>query len=352
MIDGCFRCARHRQGRGPGSRSDGGQQCLQPFELTDFLAQAAHARAVDRLQTHGRGKIAMPGRPAPVHTLGGRVSTGARAQGCRLAGRDHLGLKFGHGSCCGAHRGCKPKPQKIPSSAERARTLPTKGLFGKAGGRNPRQSRTSTPSDAAHQASFSGKLIHGASAVGPARDPSQYIADSIRCLNRSGFAYGTPWPTAEISGVWAYTLITSRHERGSGSRQGTFLLVRCMCVTDTNCPHSPSYTSSARTLSMPSSCRRRFARSLRIRTTSRFERSVRNSRYLHQTQAIDRIGLFWCRFLMHDARMIYGYPYTNWEHNESAILLIHAILGGIQERGPGLPTIRAGSGVSAGAGQW
>jgi Fe2+ or Zn2+ uptake regulation protein len=31
------------------------------------------------------------------------------------------------------------------------------------------------------------------------------------------------------------------------------------------------------------------------------------SRYSDQVQAVDRIGLFRCRFLMHKERMIYGY---------------------------------------------
>ena len=43
---GCFGCARHGQGRGPGARSGGDRQCHQPFELADFLAEAARALAV------------------------------------------------------------------------------------------------------------------------------------------------------------------------------------------------------------------------------------------------------------------------------------------------------------------
>jgi hypothetical protein len=63
-------------------------------------------------------------------------------------------------------RGCKPKPQKIPPRIERARIFPTKGLFGKVSGGNPRRSRALVPPGAAHQASFSGKSISGASAAG------------------------------------------------------------------------------------------------------------------------------------------------------------------------------------------
>jgi hypothetical protein len=65
-------------------------------------------------------------------------------------------------------RGCKPQPQKIPAGVEMARTFPTKGLSGKVSGHNLRQSRTLISPDAAHQASFSGKSIHGTSEAGPA----------------------------------------------------------------------------------------------------------------------------------------------------------------------------------------
>jgi len=91
----CSRSARRRQGRGPWHRSDGGQQCLQPFKLADYLAEAVHARAVGRLQTHGRGEVATPGHPVPVRMLGGCVCARARAQGCRLSGGDHLDFEFG-----------------------------------------------------------------------------------------------------------------------------------------------------------------------------------------------------------------------------------------------------------------
>jgi hypothetical protein len=63
-------------------------------------------------------------------------------------------------------RGCKPKPQKFPAGVERARIFPTIHLLGKVGGRNLRQRRTLAPPGVAHQASFSGKSVSGASAAG------------------------------------------------------------------------------------------------------------------------------------------------------------------------------------------
>jgi hypothetical protein len=39
--------------------------------------------------------------------------------------------------------------------------------------------------------------------VGPARDPPQHVADSNMFLNRRNFAYGSPWLSAEFSGVRA-----------------------------------------------------------------------------------------------------------------------------------------------------
>jgi hypothetical protein len=47
------------QGRGPGSLSGGDRQGAQPFELADFLAKAAHARAVVGLQPHRGREIAV-----------------------------------------------------------------------------------------------------------------------------------------------------------------------------------------------------------------------------------------------------------------------------------------------------
>ena len=71
-----------------------------------------------------------------------------------------------------AIRGCKPEPQKIPQRVERSGILPKRGFFGKVNGRGPRQSRTLMPPDAAHQASFTGKSIHGAFAAGRASSAS------------------------------------------------------------------------------------------------------------------------------------------------------------------------------------
>ena len=70
--------------------------------------------------------------------------------------------------------GCKLKPPKFPPRIERARTFPTKGIFGKVGGRDPRQSGLLTQPDIAHQPLFSGKSIHRASAG--SRDTSGPIA--------------------------------------------------------------------------------------------------------------------------------------------------------------------------------
>ena len=58
--------ARCAEGKAFGCRSGGDQQCHQPFELADFLAETAHARAVCRLQPHGCGKVAAPCRPVPA----------------------------------------------------------------------------------------------------------------------------------------------------------------------------------------------------------------------------------------------------------------------------------------------
>ena len=93
---GCFRCALPAgQGRGPGSWSSGGEQGLQPFELTDFLVKAAQARAIGRLQPHRRGEVAMPSRPVPVLTPGGCVGPGACCPEPPPRGGDHLGLAGG-----------------------------------------------------------------------------------------------------------------------------------------------------------------------------------------------------------------------------------------------------------------
>jgi hypothetical protein len=60
-----------RPGRagGPGGRSGCCEQDYQPFELADFLVQAAHGWAVGRFQPHGGGEIALPGRPVPMLAL-------------------------------------------------------------------------------------------------------------------------------------------------------------------------------------------------------------------------------------------------------------------------------------------
>ncbi len=60
--------------RGPGARSGGDRQGHQPFELADFLAKAAHARAVDRFQPHRGGdhlgaKVGQPRAPVIVLDL-------------------------------------------------------------------------------------------------------------------------------------------------------------------------------------------------------------------------------------------------------------------------------------------
>jgi len=57
------------KGGSPRIRSAGKRQSHQPFELADFLAKTAHAGAVDSLQPHGGGEIAMPGGPVPAFTI-------------------------------------------------------------------------------------------------------------------------------------------------------------------------------------------------------------------------------------------------------------------------------------------
>ena len=60
------------QGRGPADLSGGDRQGLQPFEPGDFLAKAAHARAVVGLQPHRDREIALQGGAVPARMIGGR----------------------------------------------------------------------------------------------------------------------------------------------------------------------------------------------------------------------------------------------------------------------------------------
>ena len=121
-------------------------------------------------------------------------------------------------------RGCKPKPQKFPPMVGRVRIFPTRGHFGKVSSHNPRQSRTLMPSDASHQASFSGKSIYGASATGQAGLRSiAYITDSVMFLNRRSLGYETCWLSAEFSGVRAYTPGTEPPNRSDRRWAGSTL---------------------------------------------------------------------------------------------------------------------------------
>jgi hypothetical protein len=75
------------RGGGSGGGSGGGQQCHQPFELPDFPAKMAHARAVGRFQPHGGGQVAMPDRPVPqlaIDRASSRAFPGAAASHATL----------------------------------------------------------------------------------------------------------------------------------------------------------------------------------------------------------------------------------------------------------------------------
>ena len=83
------------QGARGSTRSGSDPQFYQPFELADFLTKATHLGAVSCFQPHGGGEVAVPDGPVPVPVLGLPACLGARPDGRRLAGGDHLGFEIG-----------------------------------------------------------------------------------------------------------------------------------------------------------------------------------------------------------------------------------------------------------------
>jgi hypothetical protein len=116
----------------------------------------------DTTTSHGRLMLTVLGGLAEFERDLIRARTGEGRERAKARG-----VKMGRPPKLTPHqqRGCKPEPQKILPWVERSRIFPKRAFFGKVCGRNPRQSRTLIPPDAAHQASFSGKSIHDASAA-------------------------------------------------------------------------------------------------------------------------------------------------------------------------------------------